>query len=109
MAKEATVKYVIAWKPRLGGSAAENEAGSARVLELYSKWTPSSDVTFHQFVLRVDGDGGFAVTEGDDPASAARDIAKFAPFLEYTVYPVLDVAEGAGLLAEAVEWRKSIT
>ena len=109
MAKEATMKYVTVWKPRFGGSAAENEAGVARVLELYSKWTPSSDVTYHQFVLRVDGEGGFAVTEGDDPAAAARDIAKFAPFLEYTVYPVLDVAEGAGLLAEAVEWRKSIT
>lgn len=109
MPKEAIMKYVTVWKPRFGGSAAENEAGVARVLELYSKWTPSSDVTYHQFVLRVDGEGGFAVTEGDDPAAAARDIAKFAPFLEYTVYPVLDVAEGAGLLAEAVEWRKSIT
>jgi hypothetical protein len=109
LAKEAIMKYVITWKPRYGGSAAENEAGIARLLELYSKWAPSSEVTFHQFVLRVDGEGGFAVTEGDDPASAARDIAKFAPFLEYTVYPVLDVAEAAGILAEAVEWRKSIT
>jgi hypothetical protein len=53
--------------------------------------------------------GGFAVTEGDDPVTAARDIAKFAPFLEYTVYPVVDVAEGAAAGAEAVEWRKSIT
>ena len=103
------MKYVVAWKPRFGGSAAENEASIARLLEVYSKWSPSSDVTFHQFVLRVDGEGGFAVTEGDDPTSAARDVAKFAPFLEYTVYPVLDVAEGAGILAEAVEWRKSIT
>jgi hypothetical protein len=109
LAKEATMKYVIAWKPRYAGSAAENEATTARVLEVFSKWTPSSDVTFHQFVLRVDGEGGFAVTEGDDPATAARDIAKFAPFLEYTVYPVLDVAEGAAIGAEAVEWRKSIT
>ena len=103
------MKYVVTWKPRLGGSAAENEASAARVLELFSKWTPSSDATFHQFVLRVDGEGGFAVTEGDDPATAARDIAKFAPFLEYTIYPVLDVAEAAAILAEAVEWRKSIT
>jgi len=110
LAKEATMKYVVAWKPRLGGSAAENEAAVARLLEVFSKWTPSGDVTFHQFVARVDGEGGFAVTEGDDLATAAaRDVAKFAPFLEYTVYPVLDVAEAAGLLAEGVEWRKSIT
>jgi hypothetical protein len=109
MAKEATMKYVIAWKPRYGGSAAENEATAARVLEVFSKWTPASDVTIHQFVVRVDGEGGFAVTEGDDPASGAREIAKFAPFLEYTIYPVLDIAEAAGVMAEAVEWRKSIT
>jgi Protein of unknown function (DUF3303) len=110
LAKEAIMKYVVAWKSRLGGSAAENEAAIARLLEVFSKWTPADGVTFHQFVARVDGEGGFAVTEGDDLASAAmRDVAKFAPFLEYTIYPVLDIAEAAGMLAEGVEWRKSIT
>jgi Protein of unknown function (DUF3303) len=82
---------------------------AARVLEVFGKWTPASDITIHQFVLRVDGEGGFAVTEGDDPVSGAREIAKFSPFLEYTVYPVVDVAEGAAAGAEAVEWRKSTT
>ena len=109
MAKEATMKYVTTWKLRFGGSAADNEAAAARVLEVYSKWTPSSGITIHQFVLRVDGEGGFLVSESDDPASAAREIAKFFPFLEYTIYPVLDVAEGAAVAAEAVEWRRSIT
>jgi hypothetical protein len=73
------------------------------------QWTPPSDITIHQFVLRLDGEGAFLVTESDDPAAAAREIAKFSPFLEYTIYPVLDVAEGAAVAAEAVEWRKSIT
>jgi hypothetical protein len=103
------MKYVVTWKPRFGGSAAENEAAIARLHEVFSKWTPASDVTIHQFVARVDGEGGFAVTEGDDPASGARDFAKFAPFLEYAVYPVLDIGEAAGILAEGIEWRKSIT
>jgi hypothetical protein len=109
LAKEAIMKYVTAWKIRFGGSAAENEATVARILEVYSKWTPSSGVTFHQFVARIDGQGGFAVTEGDDPAAAALDIAKLCPYAEYEVYPVMDLAENAGLWAEAVEWRKSIT
>jgi hypothetical protein len=109
LAKEAIVKYVTTWKPRFGGSAAENEAAVARVLEVYSKWSPPSDITIHQFVLRVDGEGGFLVTEGDDPAAAAREIAKFSPFFEYTLYPVVDATEGAAAAAEAVEWRKSIT
>ena len=76
---------------------------------MFSKWPPASGITIHQFVLRVDGEGGFLVSESDDSAAAAREIAKFSPFLEYMIYPVLDIAEGAAIAAEAVEWRKSIT
>ena len=103
------MKYVITWKPRLGGSAAENQADEARVLELFSKWTPPSDATIHQFVLRADGGGGFAVVEGDNLASLALSLFKFTPFNDYAVHPVLDVGEAVGLAAEAGEWRKSIT
>ena len=103
------MKYVITWKPRFGGSAAENEASAARTLEVYSKWAPDPDVTIHQFVVRADGEGGFAVTESDNPAAGVLTIFKLAPFAEYTVHPVLDIEEGTGLYAEAIEWRKSIT
>jgi len=103
------MKYVVTWKPRFGGSAAENEASAARALEVYSKWAPAPDTIIHQFVLRADGEGGFAVVEGDDLAAGALGIFKLSPFVEYTTYPVLDAEEAIGLLAEAVEWRKSIT
>jgi hypothetical protein len=103
------MKYVITWKPRFGGSAAENEASAARALEVYSKWTPAPDTTIHQFVIRADGEGGFAVVEGDNLPGSVLGIFKLAPFLEYAVYPVLDIGEAVGLLTEAVEWRKSIT
>ena len=103
------MKYVVTWKPRSGGSAAENEASGARALELVSKWTPDPDATIHQFVLRVDGEGGFAVVEGDNPADFLRNVAIFSPFSEYTVYPVVDFAEGVQAIREGVEWRTSIT
>jgi hypothetical protein len=103
------MKYVVTWKPRFGGSAAENEASAARALEVYSKWAPDPDVIIHQFVLRADGEGGFAVTESDNPAAGVLGIFKLSPFIEYTIYPVLDAEEAIGLAAEAVEWRKSIT
>jgi hypothetical protein len=51
------MKFVVSWRPRFGGSAAENEAGVAQVLEVCSKWTPPSVATFHQFVVRADGEG----------------------------------------------------
>ena len=103
------MKYLISWKTRFDGSAAENEASAARALEVYSKWTPSPDTIIHQFVVRADGEGGFAVVEGDDLAAGALGIFKLSPYLEYTTYPVLDMEEAIDLFAEAVEWRKSIT
>jgi hypothetical protein len=103
------MKFVVSWTVRAGGSAAENEAGVARVLEVFSKWSVPSDQTFHQFVTRADGEGGFAVVETDNLAGVALNNFKFSPYLEFAVYPVLDVQEGTGLLAEAAEFRKSIT
>jgi hypothetical protein len=46
--------------------------------------------------------------EGDNPASHAQSVFMLFPFVEYSVYPVIDIGEGVGLLAEGVEWRKSI-
>jgi hypothetical protein len=37
LAKEAIMEYVIAWKVRHSGSAAENDADAAGILEMYSK------------------------------------------------------------------------
>jgi hypothetical protein len=102
------MKYVVTWKPRISGSALENEAGFARVLDVYSKWTMPSDSTFHQFVLRLDGEGGFAVVETDNPASIADGPYKFSPYLEYAVYPVVDVGEGVSLFSQGIEFRKSV-
>ena len=103
------MKFVVTWTERAGGSATENEAAAARFLELLSKWSPPSDQTFHQFVVRADGRGGFAVVETDNLAGIALSNFKFDPFLEFAVYPVLDVEEATGLVAEAAEFRKSIT
>jgi Protein of unknown function (DUF3303) len=103
------MKFVVSWTERAGGSAAENEAGVARLLDVFGKWSPPSDQTFHEFVVRADGGGGFAVVETDNLAGLALTNAKFSPYLDVTVYPVLDIQEGTALLAEAVEFRKSVT
>jgi hypothetical protein len=103
------MKYVVSWTARVGSSAADNEADVSRVLEVFSKWVPPSDQTFHQFVTRADGQGGFAVVETDNLAGVALNNFKFAPYLNFEVHPVLDIEEGVGLMAEAAEFRKSIT
>ncbi len=100
------MKYVLAWKPRSGGSAQENLASTKRSLEVFGTWTPGT--TVHQFLSRVDAAGGFAVIESDDPAAVAKDCAIFASFLEFTVHPVIDIEQGAAVLQAAVDLNESI-
>ena len=103
------MKYVIAMNYRLNGSGAENEADLRRMLDLYSKWTPAAGATFHQFVTRLDGGGGFSVVETDNPADLIEATSKFGPFVDYQIYPVVDVAEGVRAAQEGVEFRESVS
>jgi hypothetical protein len=106
---EVVMKFVLAWTTRPGGSGADLEAANLRVLALFSNWAPHSGETIHQFVARADANGGFAVVETDNLAGLALDSAKFAPYLEFSVYPVVDIQEGAAILAEAAEFRRSVS
>lgn len=102
------MKYVVAWTYRVNGSAAENEESLRRGLAVFSKWTQPQSSTYHQFVGRLDGSGGFAVVETDNPGDLADTTSKFAMIAEYQIYPVVDMAQAAQALQEGVEFRDSI-
>jgi hypothetical protein len=102
-------KYVMSWELRNGAGAEANEASSKRSLAVFSNWTPSDEVNFVEFLSRADGQGGFAVVESDSLAAVTGEISKFVPYFEFHLYPVMDVAEGASLGAEAIAFRDSVS
>ncbi len=69
-----------------------------RILEVLAKWSPPESWTIHQWVTRIDGNGGFAVIETDDAASIALALTKFTPYLDFQVFPVLDFEAGVAVL-----------
>ena len=103
------MKYLVSWKPRLGGSAADAEADVKRGLAAFAAWTPPAGVTFHQFLGRLDGGGGYAVSETDDPALVAEGPAKFAPWFDFEVVPVVDIMEIVPIAQEAIAFRDGIS
>ena len=100
------MKFVVSITFRLNGSATENEVAARRILDVYSKWTPPASITFHQFVTRIDGGGGFAIVETDNPADLMETASKFAPFADYEIYPAVDIADGVRVWQEAAEFRR---
>jgi hypothetical protein len=75
-------------------------------MDLYGKWAPPSDMTVHQFFGRLDGRGAYLVVETDNPHSLAEGPMKFTPFFDYEIVPIADVAEAAGWVTEAIQFRE---
>jgi hypothetical protein len=98
------MKYVVTWENR--PSAVEETA--VRGLAVFSKWAPHEGSNFREFLGRVDGRGGFAVVETDDPATIAKDVAPFTGFFDFSVYPVQEIADTAATGTEAVAFLQSI-
>jgi hypothetical protein len=67
------MRYVIAWEPLPNTS----EEMQARALQVFGKWSPAEGSNFLQFLNRIDGRGGFAVVETEDPTLVTGDTGIF--------------------------------
>ena len=99
------MKYVVSWDIR----PAVTEEDLARPLEVFGKWLPSEGSDFKEFLGRVDGRGGFAVVAVDDVALLAKDIAPFGAWFDFTVHPVLEIADATAIQIGAVEFLSSVS
>jgi Protein of unknown function (DUF3303) len=103
------MKYVVTWTLRPGGGGRDNEESTKRSLAIFAKWSPPPTQTFLQFVGRLDGQGGFAVIETDDPMSLQDGPSKFGPFFDFQIFPVADVAETARVAQEGADFRAAVS
>jgi len=98
------VKFVVGWRGLQGRSVKKRRRDQRRALNAFVRWLTPDDQVIHQFVVRVDGGGGFAVIETDRAAGLLESVAKFSPWFEFEVFPVVDVAEAVGALDTAASW-----
>ena len=101
------MKFVLAYTTLDGGSVAEREDADKRAMQLLSKFEPNVEISM--WVDRLDARGGFAVFETDDPSAILKDIAIWAPLLNFELHPVLDVGDATPLQQEAIDFRDSIS
>ena len=101
------MKFVLTFTVPNGGSAKDREHAEKRAMQLLAKFEPSVDISV--WVDRIDGRGGFEVFESDDPVAMTKDIAIWAPLLDFELFPVIDIAEGTPAQQEAIDFRDSIS
>lgn len=102
------MKFVLTYTQRNAGSAAENVAGGEAAQKLLGNWTPSAAATIHQWVQRCDGNGGFSVLETDDAGELLKDLTTWSPWLEFQVYPVVDILDATSLTQDAINVAKAV-
>jgi hypothetical protein len=81
------MRYVVTWRERPAGSAAEFAAAQERVRAAFAAGRLPSSLTVHHFVARV-GLGGYAVVETDEPADLQHLRTAYAA-VAFTVEPVV--------------------
>jgi hypothetical protein len=101
-------KYVVSWKLRLNGTAKQNHEDGKKLTDTFAKWQAPGDETFHQFLGRIDGEGGYAVVETDNPASLMDAPSKFGTWLEFEVVPVVDIVDAVAATTVGSDFRESI-
>jgi len=103
------MKFVLTFTLRGGGSEVEQFEAGKRAQALLSKWQPSPAATMREWVSRCDGNGGFAVLETDNSTELLKDLTTWSSFLEFQVYPVVDIAEAMPATAAAIATRESVS
>jgi hypothetical protein len=101
-------KYLMSWKTRAAGTAQQNHDDGKSLLDAFAKWQIPADQNYREFLSRVDGQGGFAVIETDNQAGLLDGVSKFLTWLEFTIVPVVDIADAVSVSAAGAEYRESI-
>ena len=98
------MKYVVSWTPRPNMTIEDGE----KALKVFSKWAPDPAVTFHQFLSRVDGRGGYAVVETDNGGALLRDAMTFSAWFDFSCEPVIEMLEAGPIQTQVTEHVLSV-
>ena len=95
--------FMATYKPR----GEMTEATQKRSLQLFTNWKPPAGFEFKAHYAAADG-SGYALVEVDSPAAAVEGISPWEPFFEFSLTPVLEMAQAVPILQRVYAWRDSV-
>jgi hypothetical protein len=100
------MKFVLHWETRPGAGGRSNLADVQDLLTIFGSWEGFGEAvqTTEWVVSLTDTGTGWLVCTTDDADELMSQIAKFTPWLTFTLTPVQDVQRGAQLAGESAGW-----
>ena len=102
------MKFVLAYTTQKGGSESDRHEAAKKAQQLLASWQPSDTATIVQWLSRVDGNGGFSVIETDNAENILKDLSTWSSFLDFQVYPVLDIGDATPITQAAIATRAAL-
>jgi hypothetical protein len=102
------MKFVFTYTTQQGGSEADRHEAAKKAQQLLATWQPSDTASILQWVSRVDGNGGFSVIETDNAENILKDLSTWSSFLDFQVYPVVDIADATPVTQAALDARSAL-
>src|SRR5262249_4146142 len=102
----AAMKFVLHWETRQGAGGRQNLEDIQDLLAIFGKWEglPDSIQATEWVISLTDAGTGWMVCTTDDSDGLMTALAKFTPWLTFTLTPVQDVQRGAELAGESAGW-----
>ena len=96
--------FALTYTPRDGAS----EERDRRTVKLFTNWQPPAGFEFKGFYDYADGNGGIALVETSSAELMLEATTPWAAFFEFTVKPLVPVAQSTPIFEKAIAWRDSI-
>ena len=74
------------------------------LLKVFSQWKPPEGVDMKTLYIATDERHSFSLCESESAAAIAQIPYTFGDYMEFEVFPVLPIQEGAELLGKAQTW-----
>jgi hypothetical protein len=99
------MKFVLHWETRQGAGGRENLDDIKDLLKIFQRWEGWTTVEVTEWVVSLTDTGtGWLVCTTDNSEELMSAVAKFTPWLTFTLTPVIDVQAGVTIAGESAEW-----
>ena len=99
------MKFVLNWETRQGAAGRDNLEDIKNLLTIFQKWEGWKTVEVTEWVVALADTGtGWLVCTTDNSEELMSEIARFTPWLTFTLTPVMDVQAGATIAGASADW-----
>ena len=95
--------FMFRGEPKPGMSEDEQK----RALQVFRGWQPPAGMTIMAHYLGVSG-SDYVIVEAASVEAMIEAVTNWAPFVNYTADPIVEVSQGVGALDRAVSGRAAI-